>query len=59
MQKNNEGLKKLTGKDIMVHGSGRTDSVCMQKVANFILENGIPTERILALNGKLPGISLL
>ncbi len=53
-----KALKKLTGKDIMVHGSGRTDSGVHAKgqVANFILENGIPTERILtALNGKLPG----
>ncbi len=50
-------LKQLTGDDITIHGSGRTDSGVHAKgqVANFILKNSIPTERIPpALNGKLP-----
>lgn len=52
-----KALKKLTGKDITVHGSGRTDAGVHAKgqVASFILENNIPTDRLpLALNGKLP-----
>ncbi|HZK56988.1 MAG TPA: tRNA pseudouridine(38-40) synthase TruA [Clostridia bacterium] len=52
-----DALKKLTGEETIIHGSGRTDAGAHAKnqVANFILENNIPTERLpLALNGILP-----
>ncbi|MFW5649434.1 MAG: tRNA pseudouridine(38-40) synthase TruA [Candidatus Alkaliphilus sp. MAG34] len=53
-----KALRELTGEEITIHGSGRTDAGAHAKnqVANFILENNIPTERLpLALNGILPG----
>lgn len=52
-----KALEKLTGKDITVHGSGRTDAGVHARgqVANFILENNIPVKRLpLALNSNLP-----
>lgn len=50
-------LKRFTGEDIIIHGSGRTDTGVHARgqVANFILESNIPTERIaLAMNTYLP-----
>lgn len=52
-----KALEKLTGEKITIHGSGRTDAGAHARgqVANFILENSIPVERLpLALNGILP-----
>lgn len=52
-----KALKALTGEDITLHGSGRTDSGvhALGQVLNFKTESSIPTERFaLALNSKLP-----
>ncbi len=52
-----KALKKLTGKEIILHGAGRTDAGvhAYGQVASFMLEMNIPVERIpLALNSNLP-----
>ncbi|KAB3528858.1 tRNA pseudouridine(38-40) synthase TruA [Alkaliphilus serpentinus] len=58
-----KALRKVTGEDIKVNGSGRTDAGVHAKgqVANFLTESSIPTPRIpLALNSLLPeDISIL
>lgn len=50
-------LKKLTGKDITINGSGRTDAGvhAYGQVATFNMESNIPIDRLpLALNSNLP-----
>lgn len=52
-----KALKKLTGKEISINGSGRTDAGvhAYGQVASFILESNIPVDRLpLALNSNLP-----
>lgn len=52
-----KALKILTGTDININGSGRTDAGVHAngQVANFLLESNIPVDRLpLALNSKLP-----
>src|SRR5690554_1364823 len=52
-----KALKKLTGKEISVNGSGRTDTGVHAKgqVANFIFESNIPVKKLpLAINSNLP-----
>ncbi|MEA4846229.1 MAG: tRNA pseudouridine(38-40) synthase TruA [Clostridiaceae bacterium] len=53
-----KALFKLTGENITVHGSGRTDAGVHARgqVANFTTESSIPQEKFAyALNNKLPG----
>ncbi|MBU5678094.1 tRNA pseudouridine(38-40) synthase TruA [Alkaliphilus sp. MSJ-5] len=50
-------LKKLTGKELSINGSGRTDAGvhAYGQVASFILESNIPVDRLpLAFNSNLP-----
>lgn len=52
-----KALKAITGKEVKVNGSGRTDSGVHAKgqVASFLFESSMATERIpLALNSLLP-----
>ncbi len=52
-----KALSKLSGKDIIVHGSGRTDAKVHARgqVASFHLESSIPIERLpMAMNTFLP-----
>jgi len=53
-----EAIFKLTGKDLSLTGSGRTDSGvhALCQVAHFDIEKGLPPEKYApALNGLLPG----
>lgn len=52
-----KALKKLEGKDVVIHGSGRTDAGvhAYGQVATFLMERNIPVERLpLAMNSNLP-----
>lgn len=52
-----KSIKKVTGQEIEIHGSGRTDSGvhAYGQVANFELETNIPADKIkYALNQNLP-----
>lgn len=52
-----KALKKITGQDIEIFGSGRTDSGvhAFGQVANFMIDTKIPPDKIkFALNQKLP-----
>lgn len=52
-----KALKKVMKKDIIIHGSGRTDAGvhALEQIASFKAEFSIPTQRlVIALNNALP-----
>lgn len=52
-----DALKRLTGEDISIEGSGRTDRGvhALGQVASFVMENSMPTKNlVVGLNDLLP-----